>query len=144
MPARHLELELTESILMKDSDGAIGILNALNDMGIAAAIDDFGTGFSSFSYLRHLPVDKIKIDRSFVSNVVTNDKDAAVCKGVITLAREMDLTVVAEGIENADQFEYLRDYGCEVFQGYHFARPMPIGQLLEWVDDGAVAQQSGH
>jgi len=137
LPARYLELELTESILMKDSDGAIGILNALNDMGIAAAIDDFGTGFSSFSYLRHLPVDKIKIDRSFVSNVVTNDKDAAVCKGVITLAREMDLTVVAEGIENADQFEYLRDYGCEVFQGYHFARPMPIGQLLEWVEKTA-------
>ncbi|WP_286815327.1 putative bifunctional diguanylate cyclase/phosphodiesterase [Marinobacter sp. UBA3607] len=129
----HLELELTEGILMKDSEGAIDILNALNDMGVATAIDDFGTGFSSFSYLKDLPVDNIKIDRSFVDNVTTNEKDAAVCKGVITLAREMGLNVVAEGVETQEQFCYLKSHGCESFQGYYFARPMLFEDLVQWI-----------
>ena len=129
----HLELELTEGILMKDSEGAIDILNALNVMGVATAIDDFGTGFSSFSYLKDLPVDNIKIDRSFVDNVTTNEKDAAVCKGVITLAREMGLNVVAEGVETQEQFCYLKSHGCESFQGYYFARPMLFEDLVQWI-----------
>ena len=129
----HLELELTEGILMKDSEGAIDILNALNDMGVATAIDDFGTGFSSFSYLKDLPADNIKIDRSFVDNVTTNEKDAAVCKGVITLAREMGLNVVAEGVETQEQFCYLKSHGCESFQGYYFARPMLFEDLVQWI-----------
>ncbi|TVT31803.1 EAL domain-containing protein [Marinobacter vinifirmus] len=129
----HLELELTEGILMKDSEGAIDILNALNGMGVATAIDDFGTGFSSFSYLKDLPVDNIKIDRSFVDNVTTNEKDAAVCKGVITLAREMGLNVVAEGVETQEQFCYLKSHGCESFQGYYFARPMLFEDLVQWI-----------
>jgi len=132
LPAEYLELELTEGILMKDTDGAIDILHALAGMGIATAIDDFGTGFSSFSYLRDLPVDKIKIDRSFVDRVITNDKDAAVCKGVITLAREMDLKVIAEGVETKEQVEFLSKNGCRAFQGYYFARPMPFDDLVEW------------
>ena len=129
----HLELELTEGILMKDSEGAIDILNVLNGMGVATAIDDFGTGFSSFSYLKDLPVDNIKIDRSFVDNVTTNEKDAAVCKGVITLAREMGLNVVAEGVETQEQFCYLKSHGCESFQGYYFARPMLFEDLVQWI-----------
>ena len=129
----HLELELTEGILMKDSEGAIDILNALNGMGVATAIDDFGTGFSSFSYLKDLPVDNIKIDRSFVDNVTTNEKDAAVCKGVITLAREMGLNVVAEGVETQEQFCYLKSHGCKNFQGYYFARPMLFEDLVQWI-----------
>ncbi|RBP28331.1 PAS domain S-box-containing protein/diguanylate cyclase (GGDEF)-like protein [Marinobacter pelagius] len=133
LPAEHLELELTEGILMKDSDGAIDILNALNGMGIATAIDDFGTGFSSFSYLRDLPVDKIKIDRSFVSRINTSEKDAAVCKGMITLAREMNLRVIAEGVETAEEVEILTENGCEAFQGYYFARPMAFDALVDWI-----------
>ncbi|MBB3332099.1 diguanylate cyclase (GGDEF)-like protein/PAS domain S-box-containing protein [Halomonas campaniensis] len=133
LPTRHLELELTEGILMKDTDGAIDILNALAGMGISTAIDDFGTGFSSLGYLRTLPIDKIKIDRSFVKDVTASDKDAAICQGVITLARELDLAVVAEGIETREQFEYLRAHGCEVFQGFLFARPMPLEALTEWL-----------
>ena len=129
----HLELELTEGILMKDSEGAIDILDALNGMGIATAIDDFGTGYSSFSYLKDLPVDNIKIDRSFVDNVTTNEKDAAVCKGVITLAREMGLHVVAEGVETEEQFSYLKSHGCEAFQGYYFAKPMEFDNLVHWI-----------
>tara|TARA_B100000700_G_scaffold17503_2_gene17310 strand:- start:43234 stop:46623 length:3390 start_codon:yes stop_codon:yes gene_type:complete len=103
LPPEHLELELTEGILMHDTDGAISILNALSDMGISTAIDDFGTGFSSLSYLRDLPIDKIKIDRSFVQDAIKSNKNAAICHGVITLAQELDLKVVAEGIETAEQ-----------------------------------------
>ncbi|MDI5892338.1 putative bifunctional diguanylate cyclase/phosphodiesterase [Halomonas rhizosphaerae] len=134
LPASHLELELTEGILMRDTEGAIDILNALNGMGISTAIDDFGTGFSSLGYLRTLPIDKIKIDRTFVKHVTESDKDAAICQGVITLARELDLRVVAEGIETHDQHDYLRHHGCEVFQGYLFARPMPLDALVEWLE----------
>lgn len=143
LPAEYLELELTEGILMKDTDGAIDILNALAGMGIATAIDDFGTGFSSFSYLRDLPVNKIKIDRSFVSRVNTNEKDAAVCKGVITLAREMDLKVIAEGVETEDQVRFLTENGCEAFQGYYFAKPMSLDDLVTWmnVDQKLVARR---
>lgn len=139
LPARYLELELTEGILMRDSDSAIEILNAINALGVATAIDDFGTGFSSFSYLKNLPVDIIKIDRSFVDKVVTDDKDAAVCKGVIALAREMGLKVIAEGVETIDQVDYLKRNGCEVFQGYYFARPMPLDQLIEWINENRNA-----
>lgn len=133
LPSRHLELELTEGILMKDSDGAIDILNALNGMGVSTAIDDFGTGFSSFSYLRELPVQKVKVDKSFVDGIADSERDASVCKGIIGLARELYLTVVAEGVENRTQFEYLKANGCEVFQGYYFARPMAFDELVSWV-----------
>ncbi|MDW7748772.1 putative bifunctional diguanylate cyclase/phosphodiesterase, partial [Halomonas sp.] len=134
LPPSHLELELTEGILMRDTEGAIDILNALNGMGISTAIDDFGTGFSSLGYLRSLPIDKIKIDRTFVRDVTGSDKDAAICQGVITLARELDLRVVAEGIETREQHDYLRHHGCEVFQGFLFARPMPLEALVAWLE----------
>ncbi|MFO7529132.1 MAG: EAL domain-containing protein [Marinobacter sp.] len=133
LPPEYLELELTEGILMKDTEGAIDTLHALSGMGIATAIDDFGTGFSSFSYLRDLPVNKIKIDRSFVERVPYSERDAKVCRGVITLAREMDLNVVAEGVETADELEKLKEFGCGAFQGYYFARPMPFADLVQWI-----------
>ncbi|RBP30024.1 PAS domain S-box-containing protein/diguanylate cyclase (GGDEF)-like protein [Marinobacter pelagius] len=138
--AEYLELELTEGILMRDTDGAVDILNALAGMGIATAIDDFGTGYSCFAYLRNLPVDKIKIDRSFVDRVTTNDKDAAVCKGVITLARELDLKVIAEGVETEEQVRFLSGNGCEAFQGYYFARPMAFDDLVEWSSQGVTTE----
>lgn len=138
LPANRLELELTEGILMQDTEGAIDILNALNGMGVSTAIDDFGTGYSSLSYLRTLPIDKVKIDKSFVKNVTDNHKDAAICKGVIALARELDLRVVAEGVELQEQYDYLRSCGCDVFQGYLLAYPMPFEKLTEWLlSDGA-------
>lgn len=138
----YLELELTEGILMRDTDGAIDILNALSGMGISTAIDDFGTGFSSLSYLRDLPIDKIKIDRSFVQDAVKSDKNAAICQGVITLALELDLRIVAEGIETVEQHEYLMSQGCEVFQGYLFAKPMPLDSLTTWLMQRAQASFS--
>lgn len=134
---KHLELELTEGILMKDTEKAISILDTLSQMGVSTAIDDFGSGFSSFSYLRELPVDKIKIDQSFVKGVTINTKDAAVCTSVLTLARELDLKVVAEGVETEEQYHYLRQLGCESFQGYWFCFPMPLDELTLWLFDRA-------
>jgi len=141
LPASYLELELTEGILMRDTEGAIDILNALTGMGVSTAIDDFGTGFSSFSYLRELPVRKVKIDKSFVDDIVDCAKDASVCKGIIGLARELELSVVAEGVETQSQFDYLRRNGCEVFQGYFFARPMPFDKLMPWIELQASSLQ---
>lgn len=133
LPPRYLELELTEGILMRNSDAAIEILRALKQMGVTTTIDDFGTGYSSFSYLKDLPVESVKIDKSFVDNVITNAKDAAFCKGIITMAGEMGMTVFAEGIESCEQFELLASYGCELFQGFYFARPMPFAELIDWM-----------
>jgi len=137
LPADLLELDLPEGVLMKDRCRAISLVNSLQELGISTAIDDFGTGFSSFSYLKDLPASSIKIDKSFVENVVTNHKDAAVCKGVITMAREMGLTVVAEGVEDEAQFDILRAWGCHRFQGFYFARPMALEALVSWAQEGA-------
>jgi diguanylate cyclase (GGDEF)-like protein len=129
----YLELELTEGILMHDPDRAIETLHELAGMGITTAIDDFGTGYSSLSYIRTLPVGKIKLDGSFVRGVIDNRKDAAVCKGIIAMARDLQLRVVAEGVETQAQFEYLKGHGCEVFQGFLFARPMPLAAVSAWL-----------
>lgn len=133
LPPGCLELEITEGILMRDTDGAIQLLQAIADLDIHTVIDDFGTGFSSLSYIRLLPVDKIKIDGSFVQGILDNDQDAAVCKAVIALARELHLQVVAEGVETAAQADYLYAHDCEIFQGYLFARPMPLATLNQWL-----------
>ncbi|MGP9765676.1 EAL domain-containing protein [Halomonas sp. AOP13-D3-9] len=133
LSATSLELELTEGVLMNDTDAAIDTLHALREMGISIAIDDFGTGFSSLSYLRHLPVDKVKIDRSFISNIANNSKDAAIVQGIIALAHHLDLTVVAEGVETPQQQQQLMALQCNVFQGYLFARPMPFEALQAWL-----------
>ncbi|MGM0615915.1 MAG: putative bifunctional diguanylate cyclase/phosphodiesterase [Pseudomonadota bacterium] len=134
LPAQQLEVELTESILMKDAKSAIERLNALRELGVSIAIDDFGTGFSSLNYLRHLPIDTLKIDRSFVTQLPENSKDAAVVNGIIGLAHNLGLTVVAEGIEHEQQHHALRQLNCDAFQGYLFARPMPLASLTEWLD----------
>ena len=133
LPPTALELELTEGILMNDTDAAIDTLHALRNMGISIAIDDFGTGFSSLSYLRHLPIDKIKIDRSFIINIGDNGKDAAVVQGIIALAHHLELTVVAEGVETRQQERHLLSLECDVLQGYLFAKPMPFNTLIGWL-----------
>ncbi len=133
LPATSLELELTENILMRNSEGAIEILRELESRGIATSIDDFGTGYSSFSYLKDLPVHSVKIDKSFVDSVLSERRDAAVCKGVITMASEMGIKVVAEGVESREQFDLLDSYGCEVFQGFHIAKPMGFDKLVPWI-----------
>lgn len=130
LPADQLEVEITEGILLNDMEHAIDILNQLRGMGISISLDDFGTGFSSLNYLRQLPIDVLKIDRSFVSNMLEHSKDRAIVKTIIELGHHMELKIVAEGIETKEEAAFLRENGCHIGQGFLFARPAPIESLL--------------
>lgn len=122
LPPRALELELTESILMKDVDHVAETLRQLKALGVRIALDDFGTGYSSLSYLKRFPFDAIKIDRSFVRDVTTNQDDAALCEAIIAMGQRLKLKVVAEGVEDEDQYIYLCSRGADLLQGYYFGR----------------------
>lgn len=123
-PSR-LELELTESMLMQDAREAVQVLTSLSDLGCQLAIDDFGTGYSSLSYLKQFPVDKLKLDQSFVRHLNTDPNDAVIARATINLGHSLGLEVIAEGVETEEQYGYLRAEGCDVVQGYLFGRPMP-------------------
>ncbi|QOR37968.1 EAL domain-containing protein [Billgrantia diversa] len=129
LPPELLELEMTESILMGGAAEAIEMIRMLRGMRIAVAIDDFGTGYSSLSYLRDLPIHKIKLDRAFIRDILTDQRNAALVQGIITMAHHMDLTVVAEGVETLEQQQDLIDRNCDLLQGFYFARPMPLEDL---------------
>ncbi|SDB20063.1 diguanylate cyclase (GGDEF) domain-containing protein [Pseudidiomarina indica] len=124
-----LELELTESILMDNTDYAVEVLQKLREQKITIAIDDFGTGFSSLSYLKKLPVDKVKIDRSFVAGIRTHRADRVLIGSVIKIAQSLNFEVVAEGIETPQQAEFVSEMGCDYMQGYYFGRPVPFEEL---------------
>jgi EAL domain-containing protein (putative c-di-GMP-specific phosphodiesterase class I) len=119
-----LKLELTESVMMEYADATIETLNRLKMLGVQLAIDDFGTGYSSLSYLKRFPVDVLKIDRSFVEGLGTSQQDAAIVQGVVVLAQNLGLTVTGEGVETAEQAAWLKRFGCDLAQGYHFGRPL--------------------
>jgi diguanylate cyclase (GGDEF)-like protein len=131
LEARFLELELTESQAVDHPEQTIATLNALRDMGVRCAIDDFGTGYSGLSALLRLPIDTLKIDRSFVSHLTDSDHDQSVVKAIIALAHSMEKTVIAEGVETPEQLRLLRDYSCDHVQGYLFSRPVPTHELTE-------------
>lgn len=120
-----LELEITESVVMRDVDKSLDTLRQLKELGVRISIDDFGTGYSSLNYLKRFPVDTLKIDRSFVSDIATDQDDAAIVKAIISLAHILNLNVVAEGVENEDQWRFLHENGCDDVQGFHSGRPMP-------------------
>ena len=124
-PATALELEVTESLLLEDAEQAIRLLNQLADRGVRVAIDDFGTGYSSLAYLKRMPVQTLKIDRSFVQELGEDNNVAAIARTVIVLAHSLNLDVLAEGVETAQQAEWLRREGCDWAQGWHYGRPMP-------------------
>ena len=126
-----LELEITETAIMGISDDIVLKLLRLKELGISISIDDFGTGYSSLSYLKNLPVDKIKIDRSFVMDIVTDPGDAAIVDAIISIARVLDLRVVAEGVENKDQLDFLIGRACTEFQGYYFSEPLTAEHFAE-------------
>jgi EAL domain-containing protein (putative c-di-GMP-specific phosphodiesterase class I) len=130
---RLLELELTENILMHDIDQVIVQLRQLSDLGVAISIDDFGTGFSSLSYVKRLPVDRLKIDQSFIRDVVSDTSDRAIVAAIVTLAHSLRMEVVAEGVETVEQLEYVRGAGCDAVQGYYCGRPMAAAQFEDFI-----------
>ena len=120
----YLELELTESLLLSNADLTLSVLAELKEMGLKLVIDDFGTGYSSFSYLRHFAVDKLKIDKSFVRDVVADCGDAAITSAIISMAKSLRLKVIGEGVENEAQMMFLREHGCDEIQGHYFSKPL--------------------
>jgi diguanylate cyclase (GGDEF)-like protein len=128
-PAGHLTLELTESILIDDAESTLEVLNDLKRLGVKLAIDDFGTGFSSLSYLHRFPVDIVKVDRTFVTDVRTNGEGSPVAAAVMHMSRALGLMTAAEGVEEPEQLDGLRVLGCDLAQGFLFARPMPSEEL---------------
>ncbi len=129
--AQYLELELTESLLLSSADVTFAVLRELKAMGLTLAIDDFGTGYSSLSYLKQFPVSKLKIDRSFVRDVAVNPDDAAIATAIISMAKSLNLKVIAEGVENEAQMAFLRARHCDEIQGYYFSKPLPADECAE-------------
>ncbi len=132
--ASKLVLEITETSVMSDAEYAMHVLNRLSAMGVTLAMDDFGTGYSSLSYLKRLPVDEVKIDKSFVLNMQQDENDAVIVRSIIDLAGNLGLRVVAEGVETMSTWEALRDMGCDIAQGYVISRPLPAAQLGAWLE----------
>jgi EAL domain-containing protein (putative c-di-GMP-specific phosphodiesterase class I) len=133
---KSLELELTESVLMKHAGSAAIILRTLMEKGIRVAVDDFGTGYSSLSYLNKFPIDAVKIDQSFIRQISTTGDDTTIVKAVIGMARALKLRVVAEGVETSEELAFLRAYRCDEAQGYYFSRPVPPEQFLQLLQNG--------
>jgi EAL domain-containing protein (putative c-di-GMP-specific phosphodiesterase class I) len=126
---QRLKLELTESLLVHDVEDVIAKMTELRTTGVSFALDDFGTGYSSLSYLKRLPLDQLKIDQSFVKDILTNANDAAIAKMIVSLAETMGLTVIAEGVETEAQRGFLARNGCRAYQGYLFSLPLPLGEF---------------
>jgi diguanylate cyclase (GGDEF)-like protein len=135
VPASRLELEITETALMANPARAMEVLERLSAMGVCLSIDDFGAGYSSLNYLKRLPVDVLKIDKSFVLNMATSPADAMIVRSTIDLGRNLGLRVVAEGIEDIAVYDTLRDLGCDVGQGFYIGRPGPVGDFERWLLD---------
>ena len=131
LPPACLQLEVSEAVLMRDDPRMLTRLEALKTIGVRLAIDDFGTGYASLSYLKRLPVDCLKIDRSLVKGVGSDTEDTAIVRALVTLARSLGIVVTAEGVETAEQLFQLRSLGCDQGQGYYFARPVSADRLPE-------------
>ena len=133
MPASFLRLELTESFLMADSGRSNAVLDELARVGVSLSIDDFGTGYSSLSHLKQLPIDEIKIDRSFVMDMHADGNDFMIVRATVELGRNLGLRVVAEGVEDRETFDRLADFGCDEAQGFYISRPMPLDEFGRWL-----------
>jgi EAL domain-containing protein (putative c-di-GMP-specific phosphodiesterase class I) len=131
-PAR-LALEITESLLVDDFGSIVDKMNALRQLGIGFSLDDFGTGYSSLSYLKRLPLQELKIDSSFVRDVLLDTNDATIVRAVVAMGHELGLEVVAEGVETQPQLDFLMACGCRFYQGFFFARPMPENEFERYL-----------
>lgn len=138
----ELELEITESVAMDNPDATLRMLGQLRELGVELAIDDFGTGYSSLSHLKLMPLQRLKIDRSFVKDIESDPDDAAICAATISLAQNLGLSVVAEGVETNAQLAFLGNLGCECVQGYLFSKPLPAAEFEAWAAQRAAAQSS--
>jgi EAL domain-containing protein (putative c-di-GMP-specific phosphodiesterase class I) len=139
---KRLKLELTESLLVTNVETTIGKMTQLKAHGIGFSLDDFGTGYSSLSYLKRLPLDQMKIDQSFVREILTDPNDAAIARMVVALAQSMGLNVIAEGVEQEAQRELLAQIGCHAYQGYLFCRPLPLPALESFAQNNLTATNS--
>jgi EAL domain-containing protein (putative c-di-GMP-specific phosphodiesterase class I) len=140
VPAALIELELTESTVMESTDERLRHLHALKEIGVQLSIDDFGTGYSSLSYLSRLPMNKLKIDRSLIRDMLIEPKDRAITEAIIALAHRLNMTVVAEGVESAAIHAALVEARCNTVQGFHTGRPMPADALERWIGSSTAGQ----
>jgi len=140
--AGQLEIEITERAVIEDIESSVSTLNQLRSLGIRIAMDDFGTGYSSLAYLKQLPIDVLKVDRSFINTLPRDRDDIAIVKAIFSMARALDITVVAEGVENAAQLEFLVSNHCHYGQGYYFSRPLPSEQFSHWYNTQQRQQQA--
>lgn len=131
LPASKLTLEITESLLVEDENEILKTLRKLRDLGVLLSIDDFGTGYSSLSYLKRFPITTLKIDRSFICDILSDSEDAALTQAILSMAKSMNLKVVAEGVENAGQAEYLKERQCDLIQGFYYSKPLALKDLLQ-------------
>ena len=129
LDAGRLELEITESVLLNNSEANLKILSALRHLGVRIVMDDFGTGYSSLGYLCSFPFDKIKIDKSFIDEIPTNLGSGAIIRAIIELATNLGMSTTAEGVENREQLDYLRQQGCSEVQGYYFSQARPADEI---------------
>jgi EAL domain-containing protein (putative c-di-GMP-specific phosphodiesterase class I) len=134
-----LVIEITESAVMSDPVGALNVLQILDKMGVALTIDDFGTGYSSLAYLSRLPVDEIKIDKSFVLEMVQDQQAAVIVRSTIDLGHNLAKKVVAEGVETLELWNLLSEWGCDTAQGYYMSKPMPADKLMKWLRESRWA-----
>jgi len=139
IPSDSLVVEVTETAIMSDPERALAVLNALRELHIRISMDDFGTGYSSLAQLKRLPVDEIKIDRSFIANLERDNDDQVIVKSTIELAHNLGLDVVAEGVETRNEFDLLAGWSCDIAQGYHTGKPMPAAELTRQLLDAHIA-----
>ena len=144
MPARSLEIELTESMVMEDSEASLATLASLGAMGVRVAIDDFGTGHSSLSYLKRFSVDTLKIDRSFVRDMCTKPASKTIVRSLVSLAHALSMDVVAEGAETDEEMAMLRRMHCDVVQGFGYGRPLPFDTFVSFVRQRTGGSPAGH
>ena len=135
MPLDRLTVEVTENALMVDRERSHRVLTELREMGVRISIDDFGTGYSSLSYLKQVPADELKIDKSFVMNMLADEADARIVAQVVALGHSFGLEVVAEGVESPEVAAKLADMGCDFAQGFHYAKPLPPQDFPGWVQE---------